>query len=412
MQTADAHEAQVAQVAQDLQGTTQPMSNARAFTLHLWAFVLPLITLAFWLTGPHAWWSSLLWTMPVWILIYIDNRAPRDFRQPREDIPSWPFNLQLYLLFAIQIANHVLLGYGISQLSVSNFHGFVQTLATLVAVLVVPGTTAGYSGIVLAHELVHRRNPIEFLMGRILLMGVLYEQFATEHVRGHHPRIGTLEDPATARFGETQKEFVRRTIPAQFRSAWRLEKVRLGDPKMKLPDPRMLRHRVFQGVVAELAIIAAYAVFFGPLAMVFFLLQARTAVTLLETVNYIEHWGLSRVGKKVVSIDSWDTDNWFTLYTLVGLSRHADHHAQASREFQKLRFFPETAKMPAGYYGTVLLAMLDNGRYMALATAELKRKGLGPFRNDEVKPQPRSHIHPSLLTGQSDGGSMPSPSAA
>jgi alkane 1-monooxygenase len=226
-------------------------------------------------------------------------------------------------------------------------------------------------------------------------MGVLYEHFATEHVRGHHPRVGTLDDPASAHFGETQRAFVWRTIPAQWKSAWHLEKVRLGDAQLAWYSPRMLRHRVLQGVLAELAILAAYAYFFGPLALVFFVMQARAAIYLLETVNYIEHWGLARVGKKVVSVDSWDTENWFTLYTLVGLSRHADHHAQASRPFHKLRHFDETAKMPAGYYGTILMAMLDNQRYQRLATLELRQKGLGPFRSQDSI-EPGAHTHPSL----------------
>ncbi|HEX7480752.1 MAG TPA: hypothetical protein VF331_23325, partial [Polyangiales bacterium] len=101
------------------------MSNGRAFVLHLWAFVLPLITLVYWLSAPHAWWASLLWTAPIWILVYLDNHAPKDLRQPDEDIPSWPFNLQVYLLFAIQLANFVLLGVGVSKLSLHSWHGIV-----------------------------------------------------------------------------------------------------------------------------------------------------------------------------------------------------------------------------------------------------------------------------------------------
>lgn len=377
------------------------LSNTRAFVLHLWAFVLPLITLTFWLTGPHSWWASLLWILPIVVLVFVDNSAPPDHRQPQLDIPDWPYNVQAYLLFAIQIANHVLLGVVCSKLRVDSWQGVAQTAAMLAPVSILTGTTAGYSGIVLAHELVHRRNPIEYFMGRVLLMGVLYEHFATEHVRGHHPRVGTLEDPATARFGETHREFVRRTIPAQFKSAWHLEKVRLGDANMPWYSPRMVQHRVLQGVVAQLAILAAYAYFFGWIALFMFFVQARTAVFLLETVNYIEHWGLLRAGKKVVSVDSWDTDNWFTLYTLVGLSRHADHHAQASRPYQKLRHFEETAKMPAGYYGTILMAFLQNERYRTLATAELRRKGLGPFRSGEQR-ELLTHMHPSLRPTQQD----------
>jgi alkane 1-monooxygenase len=210
-------------------------------------------------------------------------------------------------------------------------------------------------------------------------MFVLYEQFATEHIRGHHPRLGTPADPATARFGESLKDFIRRSIPEQFKSAWRLEKIRLGDEHMRFTDARMLQHRVLQGVVIEVLLVLAYLAVFGPVAMVFFLFQARAAVVLLESVNYIEHWGITRATRTVTPVDSWDTDNGFTLRTLVGLSRHADHHAQASRPYQKLRYFEDSPKMPLGYYGTILMAMFANERYQTRAKAELERCGLGPF---------------------------------
>lgn len=383
------------------------MSNPRAIVLHLWAFVLPLITLVYWLTSPHAWWASLLWTLPIVVLVMIDNRAPDDARQPQEDIPAWPFNLQVYVLVALQILNHVLLGVVASKMDLSTTAGMIDAAAAFIPVTVLTGVNAGYSGIVVAHELVHRRNPFEFLMGRLLLVGVLYEHFSTEHVRGHHPRVGTRADPATARFGESHKMFVRRTIPRQFMSAWRLEKVRLGDPNLKWYDPRMLRHRVLQGVVVETGVLVAYFLIWGWLAAALFFVQARSAVLMLETVNYIEHWGLGREGKKVESIDSWDTANWFTLYTLVGLSRHADHHAQASRPYQKLRYFGETAKMPHGYYGTIVLALFRNERYMELATAELKRKQLGPFRDPSIRPSSDAHTHPSLRPRRGDSGPEP-----
>jgi alkane 1-monooxygenase len=353
---------------------------ARSWALHLWAFALPLLTTTYLLTGPHAWWVALLWGVPIWVLVTIDTRALPDLRQPDENTPAWPFDLQVYALVAIQIANHVLLGVMASKLAVTSLPKLGQTLAEFFAMQSVSGVAAGYSGIVVAHELVHRRNRFQFFLGRLLLMFVCYEQFATEHVRGHHPRIGTREDPATARFDETFRHFIWRTVPAQFKSAWHLEKKRLGDEHMKWHDPRMLRHRVLQGVVAEVAITAGFFLAFGWLAAVFFLFQARMAIMLLEVVNYVEHWGLLRTGKTVTSLDSWDTDNSFTLYTLVGLSRHSDHHAHASRPYHMLRRFEDSPKMPAGYYGTVVLALMLNDRYRALATAELERKKLGPFR--------------------------------
>lgn len=366
---------------------------ARAWTLHLWAFLLPLLNLAFLLTGPHEWWKALLWTVPTWTLVAIDTGAPPDLRQPEEGTPRWPFDVQVYLLTALQLANHIMLGFMAAKLLIWPAPELGKTLANFIAMQAVSGVTAGYSGIVLGHELVHRRNRFEFFLGRLLLMFVCYEHFATEHIRGHHPLIGTRRDPATARFGETFREFFRRTVPAQWKSAWHLDKKRIGDENMRWYDPRMIRHRSLQGAVAQVVIVACYFYFFGWLAALFFVLQARMAINLLEAVNYIEHWGLTRIGKTVTTLDSWDTDNWFTLHTLVGLSRHSDHHARASRPYHMLKRFEDSPKMPAGYYGTVVLAMAFNKRYIKAATAELKRKQLGPFRTVEAA----QSSHPPLM---------------
>jgi alkane 1-monooxygenase len=356
------------------------LSASRGFVLHLWAFVLPVLNFVFLVTGPHSWDVALLWFLPIWVLVLADVRSGGDLRQPDLGTPSWPFDVQVGLLIALQIANHILLGVMASKLALWPAEELGTTAANFVASQAMSGVTAGYSGIVLGHELVHRRNRIAYFFGRVLLMFVCYEHFATEHVRGHHPRLGTKADPATARFGETFREFFWRTVPQQFRSAWKLESTRLGDPKMRLFDARMLRHRVLQGVVAEVGITLAFLHFFGLVGMLFFLLQARMAIMLLEVVNYIEHWGIERASKTVTTEDSWDTDNWFTLYSLVGLSRHSDHHARASRPYQLLQRFEDSPKMPSGYYGTIVMALFANERYRTYAGAELKRKGLGPFR--------------------------------
>jgi alkane 1-monooxygenase len=172
---------------------TPSIGAGRTFALHLLAFVLPLINLIFLLTGPHAWWSALLWSMPIVALVLIDNGAPPDHRQPPDSLPRLPFEIQLYVLVALQLLNHVLLGVMASKLHVGSLGALGTTLANLSTVIILSGTTAGYSGIVLAHELVHRRSRVEFFLGRLLLVMVCYEQFATEHVRGHHPRLGTFE---------------------------------------------------------------------------------------------------------------------------------------------------------------------------------------------------------------------------
>ena len=351
--------------------TVTNTDTARVWTLHLLCLVLPVSALIFLATAPHTGWVALPFLGVLIGSISIDSISTAERRQPAPSLAAWPFDAVLYLLVALQLVNMGLL---VRMVVVGGF----WRIDTLVAWLLV-GVNSGYSAIVVAHELIHRPEWHRHQLGRLLLCTTLYEHFATEHIRGHHSRVGTAADPATARFGETAVAFLVRTVPAQFRSAWALESKRLGDEHMRLVDARMLRHRVLHGMIAQWTLAAGILAFAGVGAFALYVLQALLAIRLLEAVNYFEHYGLIRTGKKVRPIDSWDTDSRFTLYTLIGLSRHADHHAYASRPYQQLRYFDESPKLPYGYFGTVVLLIFRNARFRALMAAELERARLGPF---------------------------------
>ncbi len=338
---------------------------------HLLSLYFPLVATGFLLTGPHRWWVALLFIVPLDLAYRIDRSGRRELSQPPEALPAWPFDALVYLLAGVQLVNIVLLARMYASVS------FLS--ADLLMAFVVVGSSSGFS-IITAHELIHRRKRWEQQLGRLLLCTVLYEHFYTEHLRGHHARVGTPEDPATARFGETFHQFYRRTVPAQFKSAWRLETKRLGDPEMPLFDRRMLRHRILHGLLVGWGMAAAILVFAGPVGFTAFVLQAFAATRLLEVVNYFEHWGLARPARRRVRpTDSWDTHSWFTYYSLVGLSRHADHHAYAARPYQQLRVWDEPPVLPGGYIATIAMVLLNNRRFRELATAELRRKAMGPF---------------------------------
>jgi alkane 1-monooxygenase len=155
---------------------------------------------------------------------------------------------------------------------------------------------------------------------------------------------------------------------------------------MRWHDPRLLRSRVVHGLAFEWGLALAVLFGFGAGAFALYLAQAFVAVRLLECVNFFEHWGLERRSARVSTVDSWDTTSWFTLYTLVGLSRHADHHAFASRPYHQLRHCEESPKLPRGYFGMVVLAFARPRRYRELMTAELRRRGLGPFAETASNP--------------------------
>ncbi|MBI5497176.1 MAG: alkane 1-monooxygenase [Deltaproteobacteria bacterium] len=336
------------------------LHGAPLWLLHLLAFVVPVATLLYGLTGPHDWKTAFLFFSVIPLSVMVDNRAGPSLSQPDATLAERPFTMMVVLLALLQFAN-----IGLLALHAADDLAAWPTAALTVLLY---GVNSGYSAIVVAHELIHRSTRGLFTLGRALLCTVFYEHFSVEHVRGHHARVGTPEDPATARYGETFNRFFLRTVPAQFRSAWLLEHKRLGGG--------LLRNCVLHGVIVEVALVAGLGLAFGWPATALFLAQAFTAVLLLEGVNYFEHWGLLRTGKKVAVVDSWDTDNWFTRFTLIGLSRHADHHAHASRPFQQLRHFAESPKLPRGYFGMVLVGIFQNRRYLAEMTERLAARGI------------------------------------
>jgi alkane 1-monooxygenase len=344
----------------------------RIWAPHLAALYLPLSALGFLLTAPHAWPAAIGIVVVVGTISQLADRyGGKQMHEPRGDLPAWPFDALLGVLVAVQLLNVALVA---RLFSVQSF----WSGDALAAVLLV-GASSGYSGIVVAHELIHRTSRPLQQVGRVLLCTVMYEHFYTEHVRGHHVRVGTPEDPATARFGESFSRFYVRTVPAQFKSAWRLESKRLGDEDMPVLDRRQLRNRVLHGLAAEWGLAFAILAACGAASFAVFLLQALFASRALEVVNYFEHWGLSRSSARVRPVDSWDTHSRFTYYGLTGLTRHADHHAWAARPYQQLRVHPEAPVLPRGYIAMFPLVLGRNKLFQKLMTEELQRRKLGPF---------------------------------
>lgn len=229
-----------------------------------------------------------------------------------------------------------------------------------VAAVTSVGITTGALGINIAHELGHRSGVIDKVCTKILFGLVCYLHFTIEHNRGHHLRVATPADPATARLGEGFWAFLVRTVPGQYLSAWHLENERLrrrGKPALHVEN-RMIWYSV-----TPLVIAAIFYAWLGPIAVVFYFSQAVIAVGLLEAVNYIEHYGLLRrelspgVYERVTPMHSWNASWPFSNWILFGLQRHADHHASAGRRYQILRHLDGAPQLPAGYPTLIPLAL-------------------------------------------------------
>jgi alkane 1-monooxygenase len=196
---------------------------------------------------------------------------------------------------------------------------------------------------------------------------------------GHHRNVGHQSDPATARFGESFNAYWKRAVSGQFKHAWQLENQRLQLTGLRFPT--LLRHQVFQGIVFQIILITSILTVFGFSALIAFLIQAAAAIRKLEAVNYIEHWGLERSSRDSnQDILSWETDSWLTLHSLIGLSKHTDHHHHANKPFQQLDYDANSPQLPYGYFASIFLSIFANDKFQQLATQQLKAKNLGPFQ--------------------------------
>ena len=222
-------------------------------------------------------------------------------------------------------------------------------------------TVGGINGIAIntAHELGHKRPSWERWLSRVVLAPVAYGHFYVEHNRGHHRRVATFEDPASARLGESYWAFLPRTVLGGLRSAWALEADRLHHKGLRSVH---WRNECLQAWAMTAVFYGAVVAWLGWGVLPFLLLQAAYGISLLEVVNYIEHYGLLRPtgadGRPVrcAPEHSWNSNHRVSNLFLYHLQRHSDHHAHPARRYQALRHFDSAPQLPTGYAGLLLLA--------------------------------------------------------
>ena len=238
--------------------------------------------------------------------------------------------------------------------------GELETYA-LTGMILSVGIVGGTLGINVAHELGHRESWSEQLLAKCLLMPCLYMHFFIEHNRGHHKHVATPLDPATSRFGESLYVFWVRSVVGSYLSAWKLEATRLRkDGK----SAWSLRNEMIQFTLIQLLYLGAVALVFSPISVAYAIGIAVVSFLLLESVNYIEHYGLVRKQlpsgryEPVSPTHSWNSEHELGRIVLYELTRHADHHYKSTRPYQTLRYLPESPELPAGYPASILMALV------------------------------------------------------
>ncbi|MFF9156106.1 alkane 1-monooxygenase [Streptomyces sp. NPDC014846] len=272
-------------------------------------------------------------------------------------------------------------------------HGALSTAGDL-GLAATTGVVAGVA-INTAHELGHKREQVERRLSRVALAQSCYGHFYVEHNHGHHIRVATPEDPASSRMGESFWRFLPRAVLGSARSAWHLERRRLG----RRGRPVWSRHNdVLSAWTITVALYGALGAVFGWEVLPYLVLQGILGFCLLETVNYLEHYGLLRQRRpdgryeRVSPQHSWNSNNTISNLFLFQLQRHSDHHANPLRRYQTLRHFDEAPQLPSGYATMIVLAWFPplwrrvmDRRLLAHYSGDIRRANLCPaLRGREV----------------------------
>jgi alkane 1-monooxygenase len=353
----------------------------------LLGLVVPLLPFISWGLVEATGWGALWFYGPLLIFVIfpvLDILRGTDAENPPDSLIKWLeqdryYRWCIYLFLPLQYAGLLFACWMWS-------HGGLSSLDSVGLAL----TVAMVSGIAIntAHELGHKRASSERWLSRVALAQSGYGHFYIEHNRGHHVRVATPEDPASARLGESFYAFWLRTVSGSLRSAWELERTRLARSER---GPWTLRNDILNAWAMTAVLFAGLAIAFGPVVLPYLLIQAVIGFSLLEVVNYLEHYGLLRQRREDGRYErtrpehSWNSNNVASNVLLYHLQRHSDHHANPIRRYQALRHMDEAPQLPTGYAGMILLAAIP-----PLWRRVMDRRLLDHYEGDVT----RANIHP------------------
>ena len=316
------------------------------------AWLLPVLSIysVTFLPAQAALWTVVIW----WGIALIDAFMPGGKRSPAAVTPQTRMTYFSAVLRIYVLLQMVLIAAGA-------FAAMHSDWPVVFGIAFSVGFITGSQGITFAHEMGHSKSKFDRFCAWVLMTSVCYGHFMVEHYRGHHPRAATHDDAATSRRGESLYQFLPRTLWGSLQSGWRLEALRVAQMKSgwlrsPLAWSTLASFMVFVLLAHYLPVQVAIKV------VAYFALQSVVAFVLLETVNYIEHYGLQRKavhGKREPfgMMHAWNADHVASNSMLANLQRHSDHHMHAWKGYSTLEPLPGP-QLPTGYAGCLLLTML------------------------------------------------------
>ena len=322
---------------------------------YLMAYTIPLVTL-FALTFKESFsYATLIYAfvfIPVLELLLKSKSENYKEKEVAQRLHNRVFDWMLYLNIPFVF---LLLFYGMIVLNTASISQFER-----VGLLLSLGVLLGTNGINVAHELGHRKSRIEKTMSKFLLLPSLYMHFFIEHNYGHHKNVATSEDPATAKKGQSLYLFWITSVLRQYRNAWKVQLKLLNAEETFFFS---LKNDMLFYLIFQLGYLVSLSFLFGGEGVIFGIIIAVISFLLLETINYVEHYGLLRKKingryERVKPIHSWNSDHVVGRIVLYELTRHSDHHYRASKKYQILESKKESPKLPFGYPSSMLIALV------------------------------------------------------
>jgi alkane 1-monooxygenase len=300
-------------------------------------------------------WYTLLYTFFVIPFLELFIKADQKNLDETEEAlakKNRAYDFVLYATVVLQYYSLWIFFHAVQEANISNWD--------LAGRIISMGLLCGTFGINVAHELGHRVNKFEQFLAKMLLLTSLYMHFFIEHNKGHHKHVATASDPSTAKYNQSLYAFWPQTLVGTYKSAWKIANEELSKKGQSVFS---LRNEMLVFQLIQLLLLVGIFIFFGITTTLFFMVAALIGGLLLESVNYIEHYGLTRNEtenhqfERVQPHHSWNSNHIIGRLMLFELSRHSDHHYLASRKYQILRNMEEAPQMPTGYPGMIVLSL-------------------------------------------------------
>ena len=262
------------------------------------------------------------------------------------------FDILLYLNIPIVFG---IFFFSLDKLTLTN------SISDIVGIILSASIVMATNGINVGHELGHRRSLFARTCSKLLYLPCQYMHFYIEHNFGHHINVATPEDPATARYKQNHYSFWITSVVRTYISAW---KIQLRLLKVSKRNFFSIKNDMIFYTLFQLLFIALIYYYFGLYITLLSILMSVISFLFLETINYVEHYGLLRKKEsngryeRVKPHHSWNSNHTIGRIVLYELTRHSDHHFKSSKKYQLLESLDDCPHLPYGYPTSILLSLI------------------------------------------------------